>query len=87
MSIKNDSLMIDRLDDLFDVEIAFTRIQALSDVLLEYIMNDNGTGDVKLQDNINFTLMTIRDYADFYANQVQNLHIVNGELKPLQAAE
>ncbi|MCH5299018.1 MAG: hypothetical protein J1E96_04565 [Ruminococcus sp.] len=86
MENKKDVFITDSLKDLFDIESAFLRLQSLSDVLIDYIMDYSETNSACRQDNINFTLMTIRDYAEFYANQVQNLHIVDGELKPLQAA-
>ena len=87
MDKKKDVLITDSLKDLFDIEMAFTRIEALSNILLEYVVDNSELNTPEIQDTANFTLMAIRDYAKFYSDQVQNLDIVNGNLKPLKAAE
>lgn len=87
MDKKKDVLITDSLKDLFDIEMAFTRIEALSNILLEYVVDNSELNTPEDQDTANFTLMAIRDYAKFYSDQVQNLDIVNGKLKPLKAAE
>jgi hypothetical protein len=81
---KQEFLLTDRLKDLFDIEIAFARIEALSNLLIEYVHNSNETNEIAKQETISFNLMTIRDYAKFYGNQVQNLQIIDGELRPIK---
>lgn len=62
------------IKDFFDVEMAFARIEALSNVLLDYIHNEGNDDEVVVRkDNIGFTLMSIRDYAAIYSAQANKL--------------
>lgn len=86
MSKKRDITLTNNLKDLFDIEVAFARIEALSNALLSYTVT-NDQDEMTKQDTIDFTLMTIHDYAKFYGDQVQNLQIIDGKLQPINAAE
>lgn len=61
------------IKDFFDVEMAFARIEALSNVLLDYVHNEGNDDEVVRKDDIGFTLMSIRDYAAIYSAQANKL--------------
>lgn len=61
------------IKDFFDVEMDFARIEALSNVLLDYVHNEDNDDEVVRKDNIGFTLMSIRDYAAIYSAQANKL--------------
>lgn len=84
MSKSQEIILTDNIKDLTDIEFAFTRVEALCNVLIEYIHTTNEADELLKQDNIAFTLMTIRDLSEFYGCQVQNLRIVDGELRPIK---
>ena len=86
MSKTPNTILTDSIEDLTDIEFAFARIDALCNVLIEYIHSSNAADELSKKDNIAFSLMTIRDLTTFYEKQVQNLKIVDGKLKPLNAA-
>lgn len=87
MKDNQDIVLTDKIKDLIDIEFAFTRVEALCNVLIEYIHTTNESDELIKKDNIAFTLMTIRDLTEFYERQVQNLQIIDGELKPIKESE
>lgn len=70
-----NEIMYSKINDMLDVELAMSRIIALCDITIEYIISSDSDlcNKAAALDKVNFMLMTLRDYATVVEKQANEL--------------